>query len=253
MGVASEMTCSEFDKAFDPYVDGVLDPASAAAARMHIESCRACDRAVARWQQSRILLSTAVAEIATAVDVSSILAAVTSALDADSHKDVPVPQRGASRQAQYERELGAERSGASSRADRRKARAARPVAKLGRFSSVRRFATVAGASAVAAAASILLLTPGTAPLELERIATNTTTSAHLDSSPWVKQVSFQTEAPSNDAGWRPLLPVPALVDALEPGEGHTVSTWVQPRTQARVIWVQSRDSGPTVQTAGYEK
>jgi len=245
------MTCSEFDQAFDPYVDGVLDPVSAAAARMHVDSCPICDRTVARWQQSRILLSTAVAEIATAVDVSGLLAAVSSALDDSGEVGVAPPRRRlVSRRAHREHELHAQRGASSVRAEAT-AGASRRASKSGRFSGLRHFATVAGAAAAAAAASILLLAPGPSPLV--EVATKAATSSGSFASSWVKPVAFNTEAPSSGAGWRPLSPVPALVDAIEPGAGHTVSTWVQPRTQARVIWVQRQDSGPTVQTAGYQK
>jgi hypothetical protein len=30
---------------------------------------------------------------------------------------------------------------------------------------------------------------------------------------------------------------PVRIDAMEVGAGHTVSTWVKPRTKTRVIWV----------------
>lgn len=245
------MTCSEFDKAFDPYVDDVLDPLSAAAARMHVESCPTCDRMVARWQQSRILLSTAVAEIATAVDVSALFAAVSGALDASCEPEDSTLHSSSTRRPGHERELRAERSAVPARVGRA-ARIARPAARLGRFSAIGRFATVAGASAVAAAASIMLLAPGVAPLG--QVASRTTPGTwELGASPWMKPVTFNTQERPDHVDWQPLLPVPALVDTLEAGEGRTVSTWVQPRTQARVIWVQRRNSGPTLQSAGYEK
>ena len=43
------------------------------------------------------------------------------------------------------------------------------------------------------------------------------------------------------------------VDGLEAAPGHLVSTWVQPRTNARVIWVQDRGVGAPVRTAGLGK
>ncbi|MBI5504858.1 MAG: zf-HC2 domain-containing protein [Deltaproteobacteria bacterium] len=252
MGVAPEMTCSEFDKAFDPYVDGLLDPLSAAAARMHLESCPTCDRMVARWQQSRILLSTAVAEIAAAVDVSGLFTAVGSALDAGCElEDGALTRPSVTRGASHQREFHAERGGVSASVDIA-ARTARPAARMRRFSAIGRFVAVAGGSAVAAAASIMLLAPGmTLPVQ---VATETTPSTFsLGSSLRLKPVTFTAPERRDGGVWRPLLPVPALVDALEAGEGRTVSTWVQPRTQTRVIWVQSRNSGPTLQTAGYDK
>lgn len=250
------MTCIEFDKAFDPYVDGLLDPTSALAARMHVESCRECERMVARWQQSRILLSTAVAEIASAVDVSGLFDAVEASLP----QPAEAAHASSRRRARRERQLPAGREGIPVRVDHA-ARAVRPAAGGGRFVALRRFATVAGATAAAAAASILLLTSGTSPVvqlaggpSSNSVAPSPSPSFHNSQLPWVKPVSLGASQTRSDKGtWRPLLPPPALVDALEAGEGHTVSTWVQPRTQARVIWVQSRQSGPTIQETGYDR
>jgi len=41
----------------------------------------------------------------------------------------------------------------------------------------------------------------------------------------------------------------APVEDIEAAPGHVVSTWVQPRTNARVIWVQNKSFGAPVQTA----
>lgn len=36
---------------------------------------------------------------------------------------------------------------------------------------------------------------------------------------------------------------PVRIDSMEVGAGHTVSTWIRPRTKTRIIWVASTGSG----------
>jgi len=42
---------------------------------------------------------------------------------------------------------------------------------------------------------------------------------------------------------------PVRIDAMEVGAGHTVSTWVRPRTKTRIIWVASAGNDFTITPA----
>jgi anti-sigma factor RsiW len=249
------MTCADFQKSFDQYVDDVLEPQMAEAAGRHVASCPVCDREVTGWQQTRILLSTAVADLATAVDVSGVCRGVEAALGlaADHAWE---RRQGAMREAVYERGSVARRhSGHAARAA--SSTAVREAAgRHGGFAAAWRFASAATVSASIAAAAVLLLTP--AP---------TTNGPVVASAPRsTVRSSFQAAAyrPGSRKPFADVAPVaytpPPLakpevshVDGLEAASGHLVSTWVQPRTNARVIWVQNRGLGTPVRMAGLER
>ncbi|MFN2378488.1 MAG: hypothetical protein ABR538_18305 [Candidatus Binatia bacterium] len=247
----AEMCCADFEKCFDEYVDELLDAGMAGAASRHVASCTACDREVTRWQQTRILLSTAVADFATAVDLSSLRQDVEAAL-------------GLSLQAgDRERRRSEVREPASPRRDARRAdrqasrRAGREAAsgRRGGLAAAVRFLSAATVSAATAAAAVLLLSP----------APRTAVQVLADASPaaptFQAASAFVPGSRDNFADVAPVAYTPpplakpdvAKVDGLEAAAGHLVSTWVQPKTNARVIWVQDRGLGAPVRTAGFER
>jgi len=262
----SGMSCADFEKSFDEYVDDMLAPDLAAAARCHLSMCTACDREVTRWQQTRILLSTAVADFATAVDVSALRRDVEAALgftDAQSDAEGVERVQGGSREAVVERGRDARRRGG---------RGAGREAASGRrstFSAVWRFASAATVSAATAAAAVLLLTP--APQTIGTFATNTPAATSAPIATFASAVASLPRPTFQPASYRgarsgledarpvaytpPPLAKPEIshVDGLEAAPGHLVSTWVQPRTNARVIWVQDRGVGAPIRTAGLDR
>lgn len=255
-----EMTCTDFEKSFDAYVDGLLDGAMLAACERHIGCCRACDREVTRWQQARILLSTAVADFATAVDVSSLRGDVEAALGfADA--GAPSKRRAVDREASYERVV------ADRPAGRRSGRGAGREAVAGRrssFSATLRMMSAAAVSAATAAAAVLLLAPGPQGAATPQFASLPAASSPASSS---APSAYSYQPASLRSGRRvvedvapaaytpPPLARPQVshVDGLEAAPGHQVATWVQPKTNARVIWVENRGMGAPVRTAGLDR
>lgn len=241
------MSCAEFEASFDQYVDDLLEPAMAEACSCHLAKCPLCDREVTRWQQTRILLSTAVTDFATAVDVSSVRDDVFAALGLDDN-------------AAAERRRSARREAAVDRgreAGRKAGRQADSPRRSG-FAGVLRFASAATVSALTAAAAVLLLTPApqtNSPQVAGLSASAARSSTYRPSirpasfSPWSKKVFEEAAAAANTP---PPLARPDIshVDGIEAAPGQAVSTWVQPRTNARVIWVQDRGVGAPVRMAG---
>jgi anti-sigma factor RsiW len=254
-----QMTCADFEKSFDHYVDGLLDPDAFAACERHVAMCKACDREVTRWQQARILLSTAVADFASVVDVSSLRADVEAALGLTGAGS-PSKRRAVDREAVYERGV-ADRPAA--RGTGRSADRGRAVANGRRaaFSATLRMVSAAAVSAATAAAAVLMLTPG------PQGAATMVASAPAVSAPAASSSTYSYQPASFRAARRavedvapvaytpPPLARPQVshVDGLEAGPGHQVSTWVQPKTNARVIWVENRGMGAPVRTAGLDR
>jgi hypothetical protein len=236
------MKCNDFDNHFDAYVDEQLDEKTRDAVRVHMDVCPTCESSVARYQQSRCLLKTAVAELASAVDVSGLWKAV-------------------------EGELG----------DILPARAAVPVAlpaALPAAVSVSwsdRLNTLIESLAPAFSVQGGVLAGSAAALTIAFLSvvggpTSTMSPGAIEVASVPSSASIVRETP---------LPMP-----LRPNEGppvrllaaasatsphvqvhristtpdHAVSTWVQPRTGARVIWVSDRDGGqPAVSTADFRR
>jgi hypothetical protein len=261
----SPMTCAEFEASFDRYVDETLDAAMMNSCSCHIASCRNCDREVTRWQQTRILLSTAVADFSTAVDVSSLRSDVFAALGfAEGTTD---KRQGATREAAYDR-------GSSVSTRRSAARPARRAASGERrntFGAVLRFASAATVSAIAAAAAVMVISPapqGTSTPTQQFASSGSVSPATLvannavrPSGVGVRPASLARAARRNSLAAQAVAPVaysrPPLrkpevshVDALEAGQGQRVATWVQDSTGARVIWVEN---GGPVRRAGLSR
>lgn len=252
-----EMTCKEFESSFDQYVDETLGSAMMDACSCHIAKCPPCDREVSRWQQTRILLSTAVADFSTAVDVSSVRSDVFAALgfsgDNATHgsRIDELGRQSATREAAFDR-------GTARRSAGRLARRAASGERRSTFGAVLRFASAATVSAIAAAAAVMVISP--APV-------GTGTPTQLASTvPPSDYIANNAVRPSG-VGFRPASLVRAVkrernrdliapvaysnppfakpevshVEGLEAAPGQKVTTYVQ-RGGARVIWVDS--SGP---------
>ncbi|HEY2775701.1 MAG TPA: zf-HC2 domain-containing protein [Candidatus Binatia bacterium] len=263
-GNIPDLSCTDFEQLFDRYVDDLLSGDQALAASRHIFNCRACDREVTRWQQTRILLSTAVSDLVTAVDVSGLAADVHAALGMPPAAAAP-HRHVADRDASFERE-GARRGAAHDAADRRRSRPRRGL------SAIVRLASVAGVSAMAAAAVVMLFVPmpkslrgtgtagttgttGTTGWIASAPATVRTASAHNSTSFYRASRAALRNIVAPVAYIPPPLahPQSAHVDDLEAAPGRQVSTWVQPRTNARVIWVEAREQGTPIRLAGLER
>jgi hypothetical protein len=248
------MTCADFDTSFNAYVDDMLSADEAVRCRSHIAKCMSCNREVTRWQQSRILLSTAVADFATAVDLSSVRSGVHAALGFTDDTAVGRQDgdRAGRRQAAFHRGESA-RPSIVRRRGQRGASSGRRGALLGAF----RFASAAAVSASVAAAAVLMLTP----------QPQTAAPVVASAKPYASRTSYEPAAfrfgkkfhNSIDAAPVSYTPPPLArpetphVDGLEAAPGHLVSTWVQPRTNARVIWVQDRGVGAPIRTAGLDR
>ncbi len=64
--------CREFESKLDSYLDAELPHDEMSASAAHVRGCAKCDAIVTRYQETRALLTTAVAESAAAVDVSGL-------------------------------------------------------------------------------------------------------------------------------------------------------------------------------------
>jgi hypothetical protein len=253
-----EMTCKEFESSFDQYVDETLGSAMMDACSCHIAKCPPCDREVSRWQQTRILLSTAVADFSTAVDVSSVRNDVFAALgfdkaaiDQHGSRIDELGRQSATREAAFDR-------GASKRSAGRPARRAASGERRSTFGAVLRFASAATVSAIAAAAAVMVISPapvGTGtPTQLastvppsDYIANNAVRPSGVGFRPasLVRAVKRERnrELVAPVAYSNPPFAKPEVshVEGLEAAPGQRVSTWVQ-RGGSRVIWVDA--SGP---------
>jgi len=127
-----------------------------------------------------------------------------------------------------------------------------------------RVVSAAAVSAATAAAAVLLLTPGpqgAAPMLASAPSSALSSPASSSSSSSFQPASLRSFARralpdvAPAAYTPPPLAQPQVshVDGLEAAPGHQVSTWVQPRTNARVIWVENRGMGAPVRTAGLDR
>lgn len=254
-------TCSDFQERFDAYVDDALDAPTREAAHEHLTHCRPCDREVVRWQQTRVLLTTAVTDFASTVDLSSLRADVEAALGLAPLAATP---RTRHQNREAARVVARVVDGNANRRPRREAGRAASVGRRG-FAAAWRFTAAASVSAAVAAAAVLVLTP--APQTSGPVVASTSTSP---SSPSTRtrfgNGSFQPAAfvagpltAFGDAARIQYTPPPLAqpkvshVDGLEAAPGQSVSTWVQPGTNARVIWVQDRGVGAPIRTAGLDR
>lgn len=269
-----DMTCTQFEECFDGYVDETLDIGGMQAARHHIACCQSCGREVTRWQQTRILLSTAVADFASAVDLSSLRGDVLSALGMDSKAEATARSAGARLAVRHRGSDQRRPSDFSSRASSKTESVVRGVSRSDRsrerqgdastprrvWAAAWRFGSAATVSAAVAAAAVLVLTPAPTPTANTSVLARASVSRPaLDSGFRASNffsgplVSYTDAAPASYTPPPLAEPKISRVDGLEAAPGRTVSTWVQPGTNARVIWVQDRGMGAPVRTAGLDR
>lgn len=244
-GMLPEMNCRDFEKSFDEYVDGALPPPLAARCVAHVSMCPPCEREVTRWQQTRILLSTAVAEVATAVDVSALWRDVEASLDSagSAYDRAPSFVRG----GESRREAHGARRSASGASKRR----------AGFAAAAWRFTSAAGVSALAAAAAVVFLVPGPASMTATGIVgkERTVLASYSPPKKLIRQLSNGISPAAYHLGGSsaPQSRAASYIDNLEAPQGHVVSTWVQPRTNTSVIWVEDRGTGGPVRTADFRR
>jgi anti-sigma factor RsiW len=198
------VNCSDFQANLHLYLDGELEGAKFSGASSHVAACGACDHIVTDHQKARALLITAVADRAAAVDVSGVWGEIVRRLD-EPQPNVTLLEGFRAR------------------------RALRPRLRQPAMVQMAAFAT-------AAAAAVLVLTfapfrnvpAQRSPASVAPLATQT--GATVRPQP----VSIGTGAIAQSR--------PVRIDSMEIGAGHTVSTWIKPRTKTRVIWVASLDS-----------
>jgi len=207
MKSGTPVDCHDFEERVHAFIDDELPDTELAAMRGHLGDCPRCEKIVTGFQKTGTLISTAVTEMVTAVDVSGIWQAVESGLDTE----LATPSVSA-------HEHPAQGHPGSARWDST------------RWDSVRRVldsiaARVnpgnlgwAGAAASVTALAMFLLLTGEQDGQVGDTGRNVTV-AHA-------------------AGLKS-----ARLDSLSGAPGYTVSSWVQPRTEVRVIWVDNGVNG----------
>ena len=217
------MDCQRFQTLLDNYLDGTLARRDARDAGRHLMACPSCEQEVTSVQQTRALLSSAVADAAAAVDVSGMWEAIDAAVP---HRTIAEPV------------------------------AARTPAPAGLWSSLAarwnavwdnprvgyagRVWTWSAASACAAAVAVLLFSDGSDPRPVS--------VAGVDGTATSRFASTSARAPEVSR---------VRVESIEAGRGHSFSTWEQPRSGARVIWVAknsgAKSSGARVERASLSR
>ncbi|MBC8293252.1 MAG: zf-HC2 domain-containing protein [Proteobacteria bacterium] len=213
MKSGAPVNCHDFEDRVHAFLDDELPDTELAAMRGHLGDCPRCEKIVTGFQKTGALISTAVTEMVTAVDVSGIWQAVESGLDAGViAAELATPSASG-------REHPAQGHPGSSRWDS-------PRWDSPRWDSVRRvldsIATRvspgnlgwAGAAASVTALAMLMLLSAGQDGQVGDTGRNVTVA--------------------QAAGLKS-----ARLDSLSGAPGYTVSSWVQPRTKARVIWVDN--------------
>jgi hypothetical protein len=196
------VTCSDFQTNLDLYLDAELDTVQMSTSALHVASCTTCNHVVTDYQKARALLITAVADRAAAVDVSGVWDEVS-------------------------RRLDERKPNVTSLAAFRARRLFGPT-----HTRLRAAAIQTGAFAATAAAAALVFSVFTTPTPTPQA--ENTKAPMVAPAPFVAPSPFRTAATGMVAQSRPV-----RIDAMEIGAGHTVSTWMKPRTKTRVIWVAS--------------
>ncbi len=201
------MSCAEFDTKLDFYLDAVLPAREQLEFARHLDSCISCTDAVIGYQKVRALLTTAVTDRVAAVDVSGlwdrIAARLPEGVSVGTRPPRPVPAAVAS----------GTRFGAAVRGLRD---------WLVGFVAPLPLSIRLGVVGAAAVAGVLAF------------------SIHSE-SPREPTVVAEFPPRTTDAGRKRTDVRPVRIDSMEVAAGHTVSTWVKPRTRTRVIWVADAD------------
>jgi hypothetical protein len=214
------VNCSDFQAQLDFYLDDELDDVSGAQAAHHIDSCPTCKRDVADHKQARSFLIAAVADKAAAVDVSGLWKAIEAGLDspAPAPNVLPMADWRVRHATPVARDAAAVAGSATS---------ARPFAGAAKFRTPTKRTTLStlgwfqkGALTAAAAAAVFAFslfgngeTPSPAPTQISR----------------------------GGGGGLATQFRPVRIDSMEVASGHSVSTWIKPRTKTRVIWLANNN------------
>lgn len=215
------MICKDFQANLDLYVDRELPARDFSDAKAHAEACPTCEALVTERQKLGVLLSTAVTDRVTAVDVCGLWDAIEQDLDAApasspfGHPAAHTPPS----------EPVGESMGWP-------ARIGRMLGFGGEETGWSWSPQTAGAFVMAAAAvALVAVFQGTDP-NLEPTVATVASLVPIPSN--IDQTPSQEPAKLVRARERSV-----RIDAMEVGSGHTVQTWMRPKSRTRVIWIDS--------------
>ncbi len=210
------MNCNEFQANLDRYVDGELSTADMRSAADHATACTSCDSLVTSSQQLNALLTTAVTDRVTAVDVSGLWKSIEAELDRDPGL-APMFQPAAGNTGNNRPAIG-----------RRFGDWLGTLVGDGAWIPAR-----AGALAAAAAAVALMVSFQGGDREAPRVgpAPGATASAVSNLPSSAASAGFMTASAARTRVR------PVRIDSMEVAAGHNVTTWMRPKTKTRVIWV----------------
>ena len=220
MKSGAPVNCHDFEDRVHAFLDDELPDTELAAMRGHLGDCPRCEKIVTGFQKTGALISTAVTEMVTAVDVSGIWQAVERGLDAGVvDAELTIPSATA-------RDQPTQNHPGPARWDSARWDSVRSVLD----SIAARVSPVnlgwAGAAASVTALAMFLLLAGEQDGQVADSGRNVTVA-------------------------RAAGPKSARLDSLSGAPGYTVSSWVQPRTKARVIWVDNSADGFASRDARY--
>jgi hypothetical protein len=201
------VSCNDFQANLDLYVDGELSSTDMRSAAAHAAMCTSCDSLVTSNQQLHVLLTTAVTDRVTAVDVSGLWESIEVELDngpgVDFSKPAVLPTKKPSFRHRFGEWLGT-------------------LAGDGFFIPIR-----AGALAAAAVAVALIVALPATETEAPRVGPRSaaTNSAIGSSTSVIMAAAAKVRVR------------PVSIDSMEVAEGRNVTTWMRPKTKTRVIWV----------------
>jgi hypothetical protein len=217
------MSCADFDAKLDLYIDAMLPPREHLDYVEHLGSCRACTESVLGYQKVRALLTTAVTDRVAAVDVSGLWERIAAQLPHTSspvtnHVLAPVASAG----------IGTRSEPLLGRIGTTLTQLLWPPSVAARFGMG--VATAALAFLVFSITSSKSSTPNSTNRPRPQVA-DARSARGTDA-----RSARGTDARSVRGSVRPV-----RIDSIEVAAGHTVSTWVKPRTRTRVIWVADAD------------
>jgi hypothetical protein len=218
------MSCADFDAKLDLYIDAMLQPKEHLDYVEHLGSCRACTESVLGYQKVRALLTTAVTDRVAAVDVSGLWERIAAQLPVTPS---PVAGHVVARVAPVE--AGVDSEGMLGRIGESLTRLLWPAGFPGRLGIG--VATAALAFIVFSIGSSTLSTPDSTDQPRPQVADARSRARGSD-----VRGARGADARNARGSVRPV-----RIDSIEVAAGHTVSTWVKPRTRTRVIWVADAD------------
>lgn len=211
------MNCSDFESKVDLYLDGVLPSEDAEGICCHLSSCRSCEALVTRHQQTASLLRGAVADRASVVDLSGLW------------RDI---------EARLEPQLAPE-----------EAKEPEPawIERLRQWWSTRPalmpIATPLRAGAWAAAMAVAVVVVAMSLPETATQLRQVQKPVNLASASTPRRMARTLHTVKSKS---------VRIDSLEVAGGHTVTTWMRPRTNTRMILIADND-GFAVSDASFSR